>query len=93
MSRTVTISDELAAMLEARRRREGFPSLDAAVEAFIAQALAADVGEDHSAGRSDDELRALIDEGEASGQAAAWDPSAVRAEVIRRHAARKREPE
>ena len=42
---------------------------------------------DHSAGRTDAELRRLIDEADASGSDA-WDASAVRAEVLRRYAAR-----
>lgn len=41
MTRTVTISDDLAALLEQRRREKGYPSLDATAEAFIARGLVA----------------------------------------------------
>lgn len=46
---------------------------------------------DHATGRSDDELRALVAEADASGPAVPWDAAAVKAEVLRRHAARRRE--
>ncbi len=91
MSKTVTISDDLAALLEARRRAAGYASLDATAEAFITKGLAAnDPSEDHDLGRANDELRALIDEAEASGPVVAWDGAAVKAEVLRRHAVRER---
>jgi hypothetical protein len=86
MSRTVTISDDLAALVEARQRAGGHPSIDAAAEALIALGLIADAGENHSAGRSDDELRALVDEAEASGAAEPWDAAEAKAEVLRRFA-------
>lgn len=92
MSKTVTISDDLAALLAARQRRMGYPSLDATVEAIIAHGLAADdANDDHAAGCSDDELRSLIDAAETSGPAVAWDAAAAKAEVLRRYAARGRE--
>lgn len=91
MGKTVTISDDLAALLEARRKEAGYPSLDATAEAFIAQGLiASDSGDDHSDGRSSEELRALIDDAEASGSDVDWDSAAVKAEVLRRYAARGR---
>jgi hypothetical protein len=91
MSKTVMISDELAALLEMRRKEAGYPSLDATAEALIAQGLIAnDPSDDHSDGRSDDELRTLLDESEASGPEIVWDAAAVRAEVLRRYAARGR---
>ena len=58
---TVTISDDLAARLEARRARAGLGSLDAAAEALIVLGLAADdVGEGA-------DVRALVEEAEADG--------------------------
>ncbi len=91
MAKTVTISDDLAALLEARRRTAGYPSLDATAEAFITQGLAAnDASDDHSAGYTDDQLRALIDEGEASGPVVDWNGAVVKAEVLRRYAMRGR---
>jgi hypothetical protein len=93
MARTVKISDDLADLLEERRKRGGFPSLDATAEAVLTYGLVAgDDNADHSAGRSDDELRALIAEAEASGPAVTWDAVAVRTEVLRRYASRRGEP-
>jgi hypothetical protein len=89
MTKRVTISDELAALLEARRRQAGFGTLDAAAESILVQGLAADEG-DHSAGYSAEELRRLIDEAEESGAPAAWDAAAARAEVLRRYSALRR---
>jgi hypothetical protein len=89
MGKTVTISDDLATLLEERRKEAGYPSLDATAEALIAQGLIAhDLTDDHSDGRSLEELRGLIDDAEASGSEAAWDGAAVRAEILRRYAAR-----
>jgi hypothetical protein len=89
MSRTVTISDDLATLLEERQKQAGYPSLDAAAEALIAHGLIAnDLSDDHSDGRTDTELRALIDDAEDSGDEAAWDASAVKREVLRRYASR-----
>jgi hypothetical protein len=90
VTRTVTISDKLAELIEERRRRDGHPSLDAAVEALAALGLFANDDADHSAGYTDEELRALIAEAEASGPAEPWDPAKVRAEVRRRYAERQR---
>jgi hypothetical protein len=88
MSRTVTISDDLAALVEARRQEAGLDTMDAAAEALIASGLVASSAEDdHSLGHSDDELRAMIAEAETSGTAEPWDPRAARAEVLRRFAA------
>jgi hypothetical protein len=39
MSRTVTISDDLAALVEARRQEAGLDTMDAAVEALNEDAL------------------------------------------------------
>lgn len=89
MSKTVTISDDLAALVEARRRAVGHATIDAAAEALIAHGLVADAEDDHSAGRTDDELRTLIDAAEASRPAEPWDAAALRAEVLRRYAARR----
>jgi hypothetical protein len=90
MTKTVTISDDLAALIEARQRASGHPTFESAAEALIAQGLVAEADGDHSAGRSDDELRALIDEAEASGDAEPWDAAVARAEALRRYAARRR---
>jgi hypothetical protein len=90
MSKTVTISDNLAALVEARRRAAGFATIDAAAEELITHGLIAAAAEDdHSLGRSDEELRALIDEADASGPAELWDAVTVKAEVLRRYAALK----
>jgi Arc/MetJ-type ribon-helix-helix transcriptional regulator len=86
MSITITLSDTLAAALEARRKQSGFATLDDAAEVFLADAIATD-GDDLSAlGVSTETLRALIEEGEASGPAVEWDADAVRAHVRRRFA-------
>jgi hypothetical protein len=90
MGKTVTISDQLAELIEARQAALGLPSIDAAVEALLAQELVADAADDHNAGYSIDELRALIDEADASGPPEPWDPAAVRAELRRRHETRRR---
>jgi hypothetical protein len=88
MSKTVTISDDLAALVEARRRAAGLDTIDAAAEALITSGLIASAAEDdHSLGRRDDELRALIDEADASGPVEPWDAAVARAEVLRRYAA------
>jgi hypothetical protein len=84
----VTISDNLAALVEARRRAAGFPTIDAAAENLITHGLIVAAAEDdHALGCSDEELRALIDEADASGPAEPWDAAAVKAEVLRRYAA------
>jgi len=91
MSKTVTISDDLATLLEERRKEAGYSSLDAAAEALISHGLiASDPSDDHSDGHSLDELRALIDEAEASGPEVSWDAAAVKREVLRRYAERSR---
>jgi hypothetical protein len=88
MSKTVTISDDLAALLEARQRLAGYPPLDATAEAFITHGLMAnEADDDHSDGRTNAEFRVLLDEAEASGASVAWDAAAVKAEVLRRYAA------
>ncbi|NWG52536.1 MAG: hypothetical protein HXY28_02350 [Hydrogenophilaceae bacterium] len=86
MSTKVTISDDLAALLEERRKADGLASLDAAAEAAIVSGLAADIREDHDGGRSVAEIQALIDEADASGQTAPWDSAEARAEATRRAA-------
>jgi hypothetical protein len=90
VSKTVAISDDLAALVEARRRAAGFATIDAAAEELITHGLIAAVAEDdHSLGRSDEELRALIHEADVSGPAEPWDATAAKAEVLRRYAALK----
>ena len=44
---------------------------------------------DHSAGYTDDERRTLLDEAEASGPATIWNADAVKAEILKRYAARR----
>ncbi len=91
MAKTITISDDLATLLEERRKRAGYPTLDAAAEALIAHGLSAnDVADAHADGRPDDELRALIDEADASGPEVPWDAAAAKREVLRRYAERSR---
>lgn len=92
MSITVTISDDLAALLEARREKQGLKTLDSAAEALLAYALASyDDDEDDLFGYSEEELRSLIADADASGPAEPWDAKAVREEVLRRHAERTRQ--
>lgn len=83
MTKSVSISDDLAALLDDARRRAGLPSLDAAAEAAIARGLSGDGKADHSAGRTDDQLRELLDEAESSGPAEAWDAAEVRRRLSR----------
>jgi hypothetical protein len=91
MGKTVTISDDMASLLDAHRKEAGYPSLDATIEALIAQGLIADdLSDDHSDGRSQEELRALIDDAERSGPETPWDGAAVKTEALRRYAARGR---
>lgn len=87
MSTTLTISDELAAALEAKRKQAGMPTIDEAAEVLLADAIALDTADD--LGLSEEALRALIAEGEASGPTALWDAQAARVEVRNRFAARK----
>lgn len=89
MSRTVTISDDLAALLEKRRERGDFGSVDAIAEALIAQGLATEASDDHNDGRDIEELRALIAAADASGPAGAWDAKSARAEILSRYTARR----
>ena len=89
MSTTLTISDELAAALEAKRKQAGMPTIDAAAEVLLADAIALEGGDTSDLGLTEDTLRALIAEGEASGPTVTWDAQAARDEVRRRFAARK----
>ncbi len=90
MAKSISISDDLAALLERRRKTSGWPSINAAAEALIAQALVNAPDEDHSAGRDDAALRALIDEADASGPASPWNGADARTEALKRYAARIR---
>ncbi len=87
---TVTIPEELASLVLERQRKLGYQTPDEAAAALITEGLVASSEEDHSGGRSDEELRSLIDEAEASGPAEIWDGPALRAEILRRFAARSR---
>jgi hypothetical protein len=87
--RVITISEDLADLVSERQQKLGYATLDAAAAALISEGLVASAErEDHSAGRTDDELRRAIDDADTSGPAEAWDAAAVRAEVLRRYAAR-----
>lgn len=87
--RVITISEDLAELISERQQKLGYATLDAAAAALISEGLVASAGHaDHSAGRTDDELRRAIDEADASGPAETWDAAASRAEVLRRYAAR-----
>lgn len=86
MSTTITISDSLAQALDRKRQEAGLESLDAVAEALLADAMHVDATDAGRLGYTDDELRALIAEGEASGPAVAWDAAAVREEVRSRFA-------
>lgn len=87
MSTTLTISDDLALALETRRQQAGMPSLDAAAEVLLADALAGQDAHADGLGLSDEELRALIEDGEASGPPEAWDGQATRKAIRLRFAA------
>ena len=89
MSRTLTISDELATALEVKRQQADMPSIDAAAEMLLTDALAQDSENFDHLGLSVEALRAFIAEGEASGPAEPWDPQAAREEARRRFAASK----
>ena len=89
MGTTITISDGLAAALDRKRQEAGLDTLDAAAEALLAGAVLTDPSDAGSLGYSDDQLRALIAEGEASGASVAWDSAAMRDEVRRRFQANR----
>jgi hypothetical protein len=89
MSRTLTISDELAAALEAKRQQADMPSIDVAAEVLLADALALDSENFDDLGLSVEAMRAYIAEGLASGPAERWDPEAAREEARRHFAASK----
>ena len=61
MTTTVTISDDLATRLEARRAGAGLATLDAAVEALLVIGLAAEAPAEGA------DVRALVEEAEADG--------------------------
>jgi hypothetical protein len=86
MTTTLTISDELAAVLEAKRKQTGMPTIDEAAEVLLADAIAADASDLDELGLSPEALGKLIAAGEASGPALPWDSTAVRDEVRRRFA-------
>jgi len=89
MSRTVVISDDLAELLEIRREKTGHASIDEVVVALIAEGLLSDPADnDHDAGYTTEELRALIAEAEAGGPAELWSPKVDLAEIRRRQAIR-----
>ena len=91
MAKMIAISDDLAALLEKRRARAGYASIEAVAEAVIARGLgSAGFEEDDALPFSDDELKALLNEADASGPPEIWDAGAVRSEVLARHGARTR---
>lgn len=88
---TVTIPKKLAKLVQERQKEAGFPTLDEAAAALIADGLIARrLDEDHSGGLSEDRLRKLIDDAEASGPVETWDAASVRDEVRRRHTSGKK---
>jgi hypothetical protein len=89
MSNVISISDSLARAMERKRQEAGFDSLDAAAEAPLADAMAADDADRSGLGCTDGELRALIAEGEARAPALACDAAAVEREVRLRLTARR----
>ena len=91
MAKMIAISDDLAALLETRRARAGYPSIEAAAEAVIARGLeTAALEEADALPFSDDELKGMLAEADASGPLASWDAAPVRSEVLARHGARAR---
>jgi hypothetical protein len=89
MSKTVTISDDLAARLEERRRETRQGSLDEVAASLMEEALEFDDELDPNCGYTDEELRALIAEGEASGFAEPCSAAELSAEIRRRYAERR----
>jgi len=59
--RTITISDDLAARIEARRAKAGLATVEAAAEALIVIGLAAEAPDEGA------DVRALVEEAEADG--------------------------
>lgn len=84
MTKQVAISDDLAELLEARRKEDGLPTLDAAAEQAIRQGLAND-----ETPYTVEELRALIAEADASGPAEPWDAKSFREEILSAYDAQK----
>lgn len=89
MSKTLNISDELAAALEVRRAQAGLASIDVAAELLLADSIAMDASNADDLGLPESTLRALIAEGEASGPSASWESKSAREEIRRRFAAQK----
>ena len=91
MAKMIAISDDLAALLETRRARAGYASIEAAAEAAIVRGLeSAGVEDDDALPFSDHELKAMLAVADASGPLEVWD-AAVRSEVVARHRARARD--
>src|ERR1700744_4779704 len=82
MARTVTISDDLAARLEERRRETGQGSLDDVAMSLMEEALDFDDELDPNCGYTLEEMRALIAEGEARGPAGEWAPGGFAARSL-----------
>lgn len=78
MSKTITISDEMAALLEKQRQAEGQATLDDAAELALARGL---IANDEASPYSGEELRALMDEARG-GPREPWDPAKFRADVV-----------
>jgi hypothetical protein len=90
MSRTVTISDELAQRLEERRLETGQGSVDEVATSLMEEALEFDDEFDENCGYTVEELRQLIAEGEAS-EMTEFRSAAEVSEEVRRRFARKPE--
>lgn len=88
---TVTISEELAELIERQQHDGGHPTLDDAVTELISLGLAVAIQKDEpDDGYSTEELADLLREGDESGPAVPWNPDEVRAEIQRRYLARTR---
>lgn len=82
MTRTIMISDDLAARLDSRRKAADNASLDTIAEAAIVRGLALDdFAENDSVPYDDDELKSLLAEADVSGPAVDWDGAAIRAKL------------
>jgi hypothetical protein len=88
MTKTITISDEMAALLEKQRRVEGQATLNDAAELAIARGLIANDGSGPTA-YSGEELRSLIEEGRRASTEV-WYPDQFRADVVAAYARKAR---
>ena len=76
--------------IERQQASRGLPTLTAAAEAILARGLQAADDEDEDFGLDTETLRALIEEGLASGPAEPWNSAEVFAAIRERHAASRK---